>query len=55
MELVKNMKDTIRFKYDAVWAKPNIVKVNEMEMNDEMNELDFGTWNEQMSFGISNE
>ena len=23
-----------------------IYKMNEMEMSDEMNELDFGTWNE---------
>ena len=23
-----------------------------MEMNDEMNELDFGTWNEWMNFGV---
>ena len=44
------MKDTMRLKYDAVWVKLNMVnvnemicKMNEMEMNDEMNELDFGT------------
>ena len=23
-----------------------VCKMNEMEMNDEINELDFGTWNE---------
>ena len=55
--LKKKMKDTVRLKYNAVWAKPNMVnvnemdwimicKMNEMEMNDEINELDFGTWNE---------
>ena len=26
-----------------------------MEMNDEMNELDFGTWNEWMNFGVWDE
>ena len=29
-----------------------IYKMNKMEMNDEMNELDFGIRNEQMNFGI---
>ena len=28
-----------------------ICKMNEMEMNDDMNELDFLTWNEYMNFG----
>ena len=28
-----------------------ICKMNEMEMNDEMNELDFGARNEWMKFG----
>ena len=27
-------------------------KMNEMEINDEMNELDFGTSNKQTNFGI---
>ena len=39
MGLIKKMKDPVRLKYDAVSVKPNIVNVNEMEMN----ELDFGT------------
>ena len=26
-----------------------------MEMNDEMNELDFGTWNEWMNFDVWDE
>ena len=55
------MKETMRLKYDAVWAKPNMVNVNdmtmickknEMEMNDKMNELDFRVWNDWMNFGI---
>ena len=29
-----------------------IYKLNKMEMNDEMNELDFGTRNEWMNFGV---
>ena len=49
------MKDTMRLKCDAVWANQTwwmwtrwtlICKINEMEMNGEMNELDFGIWNE---------
>ena len=30
-----------------MWMRWSIIcKMNEMEMNDEMNELDFGTWDE---------
>ena len=47
------MKDTIRLKYDAVWAKPNML--NKMRMNDWMSELDFVTWNKYMNFGKWNE
>ena len=25
------MKEAMRFKYDAVWAKPNMMNVNEMD------------------------
>ena len=58
------MKDKMRLKFNAVWANPNMVsvnemdyvcKMNEMEMNDEINELDFGTWNEEMNIDKWNE
>ena len=37
------MKDTMRLKYDAIWVKPNMVNVNEMD-DDLWNEWDGNKW-----------